>query len=93
MKKAIIIISSVLIVLLMACFLTYKFMFISKNEVKDIVVEHAGIKKSDAKKWSIEFSYEDGMFLYEVDVVFNNQEYEYEIDARTGDVILYKLDN
>lgn len=93
MKKAIIIISSVLIVLLVACFVTYKAMFISKSEVKDIVVEHAGIKESDVKKWSIEFNYEDGIFLYEVDVLFNNQEHEYEIDAKTGEVILYKLDN
>lgn len=93
MKKAITIIGTVLVILIVACFITYRVMFISKSEVKDIVIEHANIDKKDAKKWSIEFNYEDGMFLYEVDVIFNNQEYEYEINARTGKIILYKLDN
>ena len=68
-------------------------MFISKSEVKDIVISHANIQSNDVKKWSIEFKYEDGMFIYEVDAVFNNQEYEYEINARNGEVILYKLDD
>ena len=68
-------------------------MFISKDEVKDIVIKHANISKKDAKKWRIDFEYEDGMFLYNVDVVYNNLEYEYEINAKTGEVILYKLDN
>jgi len=92
LKKIIIIVCSVLVALVIAALIIYKTMFISKSEVKEIVVEHASIKMEDAKKWSIDFEYEDGMFIYSVDVIFNNQEYEYEINAKTGEVILYKLD-
>ena len=93
MKKAIIIIGSVITLLIVVMIIIYNIVFIGKSEVKEIVVNHAGIEMKDAKKWSIEFEYEDGMFIYEVDVIFNNQEYNYEINAKTGDIILYKLDN
>lgn len=92
LKKIIIILCSVLVALVIAALIIYKTMFISKSEVKEVVIEHAGIKMEDVKKWSIDFEYEDGMFIYEVDVVFDNQEYEYEINAKSGEVILYKLD-
>ncbi len=93
MKKAIIIVSTIVVVLLFACFLTYKVIFISRSEVKDIVSEHLNVREDDIKKWDIEFAYDGGIFIYEVELVYNNLEYEYEIDARSGEVILYKLDH
>lgn len=82
----------IIAILIIVSVIVFKVTFISRNEVKDIIINHAEIKKNDVKKWSIDLEYEDGIFIYDVNVTYNNLEYNYEINARTGDIIIYKLD-
>lgn len=92
MKKVIIIIISVVVVLVLAGIILYNVMFIGKNEVKKIVLEDANLIENNIKKWNVEFNYEDGSWIYDVEYVYDNIEYNYEIDAKNGDIIIYGID-
>lgn len=84
------------IVLCIILFVSYnayiKISFISSSESINIALEHANILKTDAKLITSSLEYEDGVFLYEVDFIYNNFDYDYLIDAKTGDVIKYEID-
>ena len=92
MKKWIIGGISAVLVIILALLIAFKVMFISKSEVKDIIIKEMQIQEADAKRWSIDFSYEDGSFEYEVDVIVENVEHEFLINAKSGEVILHKVD-
>lgn len=36
--------------------------------------------------------YDDGIQKYDVEFYYNNMEYNYEIDANTGNIVSYELD-
>lgn len=60
---------------------------ISEEEAKQIAFEHAGIEEADAVKLKIKTDREDGREVYEVDFDTADQEYEYDIDAETGEIV------
>lgn len=93
MKKTFIIVGIILIVLVVAVIIFFNVSFISKNEVKELVLKHAGLKESDVIRWNIELNNEDGNWEYDVEYVFNNLEYTYEIDAKTGNIIIFGIDS
>ena len=92
MKRIFIIVGIVLIFLILAVIIFFNVSFISKNEVKKIVLEHAGLKEKVVKRWNIELNNEDGNWEYDVEYVFDNLEYNYEIDAKTGNIIIFEID-
>lgn len=92
-KKILIIIGIVLVILFTSLIIAYKTMFIGQSKVKDIIADHLETEVKNIQKWDIGFSYENGLFTYEAEVVFNNQEYDYEINAKTGEIILHKLEH
>ena len=57
--------------------------YLSKEEAKKIAVGHAGISPSYVE---IEFDYENGIAVYEIEFKYQNYEYDYEIDAITGEI-------
>ncbi len=60
---------------------------ISKQEAKEIALNHAGLKESDVKGYSIELDKEINSIKYEISFYSGNSEYEYEINAKSGKVI------
>lgn len=38
----------------------------------------------------IELDYDDGCYKYEGDIIYDQKEYEFEIDANTGDFLEWK---
>ena len=58
---------------------------IGEDRAKEIALADAGVSASDAKMLSIEFDYDDGRAVYEVEFIAKNKKYEYDIDAVTGD--------
>ena len=60
---------------------------IGAERARDIAFAHAGIQASEAKKLDIETDYEHGVPVYEIEFEANAFEYEYEIHAKTGDII------
>lgn len=60
---------------------------IGEDRAKEIALNDAGVSSAEAKMMNVEFDYDDGAAVYEVEFIANNKEYEYEIDAVTGDIL------
>ncbi len=65
---------------------------ISEEKAIKIALDHAGFKKADVTALYSELDYDDGMLRYEVDFRKDMVEYDYEIDAKTGDILSYDQD-
>ena len=65
---------------------------ISLDEAKAIASEHAGFDVSEVIFTEAEFDSDDGLMIYEIEFFVNGVEYEYEINASTGDIIKYEVD-
>ncbi len=60
------------------------------EQAKNIAVSHAGFSESEVTFSKEELDYDDGKAVYEI-VFYNGQtEYEYEVDAVTGDILEYE---
>lgn len=59
---------------------------ISKEEAKKIAFSHAKVTEADVKKLKIDLDYEDGIQVYEVDFEVSGFEYDYDINAKTGEI-------
>lgn len=67
--------------------------YIGRDEAFAKALAHANIDKSQAQLSKVEFDYDDGIMEYEVEFYANNIEYDYEINAKTGDIIKSSKDN
>ena len=65
---------------------------ITEDEAKNIALNHAGVSASDASFVRAHLDWDDGRQVYEVEFYSGNNEYDYEIDASTGDIISYDYD-
>ncbi|MCR5808289.1 MAG: PepSY domain-containing protein [Clostridiales bacterium] len=61
--------------------------YIGKNAARDIALTHAGVSSSEAYDIDVELDRENGKAHYDVEFKANGREYEYEIDAVTGEVL------
>lgn len=66
--------------------------YIGPEAAKEAALKHAGVSASDATFVEAEYDYDDGRMVYEVEFHVNGTEYEYEIDAQTGDVVKHKTE-
>ena len=64
--------------------------YIGEDKAKEIVLNHANV--SNITNYKIELDFDDVM-VYEIEFNANNKEYEYEINATTGDIIEYEIDD
>lgn len=64
--------------------------YIGLEAAKQAALNHAGVSASQATFLEAEYDYDDGRMVYEVEFHVNGTEYEYEIDAQTGDVVKHK---
>jgi uncharacterized membrane protein YkoI len=60
---------------------------IGKEKAKEIALRHAGISASAAKKLKCELDREQGKLVYEVEFKTDGYEFEYTIDAGTGNIL------
>lgn len=64
--------------------------YIGKDKALEIALSDAGVS---SVTWSeVEMDYDDGLMTYEVEFYYNNNEYEYEIDAVNGAIIKSEKD-
>lgn len=63
----------------------YKVNYIGKEKVKNIVADHMSVKESTIYFDSVDFEWEKE--IYEVDLYYQNKEYEFKVDAKQGTVI------
>ena len=83
--KIIIIVVGILAIIALLVLLYFKTTFISKNEVKDIIAANMNVNSGDLYFEDIDFEFDKG--VYEVEVYYQNRDYEYKIDAKEGKVI------
>ena len=60
---------------------------ISKGKAKRIAANDAGFKKADVEFRKYKLGLDDGIQEYEVEFVQGETEYDYSIDAATGDIL------
>ena len=83
--KIIIIVVGILVVIALLILIYFKTTFISRNEVKDVVADNMSVSSSDLYFESIDFEMDKS--VYEVEVYYQNRDYEYKIDAKDGKII------
>ena len=83
--KIIIVVVGILVVIALLILIYFKTTFISKNEVKDVVADNMSVSSSDLYFESIDFEMDKS--VYEVEVYYQNRDYEYKIDAKDGKII------
>ena len=66
--------------------------YISEERAKDLALTHAGVAESSAMFTKVAMDYDDGRMVFEVDFYTAVREYEYELDALTGDIREYDMD-
>lgn len=84
-KKTIIITVGVILIIVLLFLVYFKTTFISKNEVKSIVATNMNVNSEVLYFESIDFEFDKK--IYEVEVYYNNRDYEYKIDAKKGNII------
>lgn len=65
---------------------------ITRDEAQTIVLEHAGLTADQVSGLRTEYEVDDGVARYEVQFRQGRWEYDYEINAATGDIISYDRD-
>ena len=66
---------------------------ISEEDAKAIALKHAGFGESDVKGLRVSRDLDDGKNKYEVEFRDGFTEYNYDIDAATGEILSYEIDN
>ncbi len=60
---------------------------ITKEKAKETALNHAKLKESDIKNYKINLDRDDGTLKYEISFDANGTEYDYDIDATSGEII------
>ena len=60
---------------------------LSAEKARDIALKHAGVASSDVRSWDCDLDDEHGRKVYEVEFQAGNTEYDYEIDAVSGEIL------
>lgn len=63
---------------------------ISIEEAKNIALKHANLTADEVEFRKVELDLDDGIKKYDIKFYYNNIEYDYEIDANTGDIVSYE---
>lgn len=83
--KLIIVLLGIVIIVSLLILIYFKTTFINKDEVKDIVATNMNVNVSDLYFEEIDFDFDKS--IYEVEVYYQNNDYEYKIDAKEGNII------
>ena len=58
----------------------------------EIALKQAGIKKESAEYINAYLDYDDGLEIYDVQFFVNGVEYNFDIDAKSGQIVGYDTD-
>ncbi len=59
---------------------------ISKEKAKEIALEHAGVTEGNITDYEIDLDNENGVLVYEISFESNGKEYDYDVNANTGEI-------
>ena len=60
---------------------------LTKDDAQRIALEHAGVKVEDARRISVATDTENGVRIFEVEFHTSDNEFDYEIDVNTGEIL------
>ena len=66
---------------------------ITAQQAKEIALTHAKVQEQDVQHLRVESDNEGGIPVYDIEFVAGNKEYEYEINAITGDILSHATEN
>lgn len=61
--------------------------YIGTEKAKEAAFAHAGVAAGDIAYCTVDMDVERGVMVYEVDFKYNGYEYEYDVDAQTGEIV------
>ena len=67
--------------------------YISADKAQSIALQHAGVSASDATFRKAHLDRDDGIYVYELEFVSGDWEYDYEIHATTGAILDWDRDS
>ena len=66
---------------------------IGEAKAKEIALQDAGVSESDISRFQSSKDRDDGKTLYEIQFASDDTEYEYEINAKDGEILNYSTEN
>ena len=66
--------------------------YIGVEKAKLAAFTHAGVSAEEVTMGEVDFDYEDGRMVYELEFYLNGVEYEYDVDASNGVIVKYSQD-
>ena len=64
--------------------------YIGREKALEAALAHAGLSQSQVRETEAELDWEKGRMVYEVEFKASGTEYDYEIDAKTGEVVRFE---
>lgn len=61
--------------------------YIGKEKALDIVLDHAKVEQKNIYDLDIELDYKYGSNVYEIDFNYDHYDYEYYVDAKSGEIL------
>ena len=68
-------------------------LYIGSQRAKEIALSHAGLSEDQISQYWIEMDIDDGNAVYEIEFYSDKSEYEYDIDAVSGEVLKFECEN
>ena len=65
---------------------------IGQSAARTAALEYSGFRSEEVDFFRTKLDREDGRQIYEVSLTTDTAEYEYDIDAQTGDVLQYEME-
>ena len=67
--------------------------YIGAEAAKKAAYQHAGVSAGQVKWTEVDFDYENGVMVYEVEFTANGVEYDYDVNAATGAIVKYSKES
>lgn len=67
--------------------------YISIDEVKNIVFKDSKVNSCKVTNLEIDYDYDDGIMVYDIEFIYDNIEYDYEVDATSGKILDREVEN
>ena len=67
--------------------------YIGEDAALTAALTHAGLSASDISRQKVEFDFDDGYAIYEIEFRSGRYEYEYEVDAVSGQILKSEMDD
>lgn len=66
---------------------------LEKEEAVALALEHAGLTADDVTQLEVSYELDDGIHEYEVEFHAGTMEYEYTLNAETGELLSFEMDD